>query len=103
MPVIPVSDGVVPAPGLAPRPQGLRALLAGLDGSSRKEASRWLTSAGFDVVAADNAAAALDILRCCRVDVILADMALRGEGVRDRKSTRLNSSHTVISYAVFCL
>src|SRR5438034_4011319 len=30
----------------------------------------------------------------------------RGRGVpaaRDRKSTRLNSSHTVISYAVFCL
>src|SRR5438034_5388153 len=27
-----------------------------------------------------------------------------GAGVlRDRKSTRLNSSHTVISYAVFCL
>src|SRR5260221_5367859 len=25
------------------------------------------------------------------------------EGFRDRKSTRLNSSHTVISYAVFCL
>src|SRR5438034_2648680 len=24
-------------------------------------------------------------------------------GARDRKSTRLNSSHTVISYAVFCL
>src|SRR5438034_6049901 len=24
-------------------------------------------------------------------------------GIRDRKSTRLNSSHTVISYAVFCL
>src|SRR5438034_7760878 len=28
----------------------------------------------------------------------------RGTGSgRDRKSTRLNSSHTVISYAVFCL
>src|SRR5437588_9612964 len=28
----------------------------------------------------------------------------RGDGQReDRKSTRLNSSHTVISYAVFCL
>src|SRR5438132_2711802 len=27
-----------------------------------------------------------------------------GDGdVQDRKSTRLNSSHTVISYAVFCL
>src|SRR5947207_4729438 len=24
-------------------------------------------------------------------------------GIKDRKSTRLNSSHTVISYAVFCL
>src|SRR5438034_6338086 len=30
--------------------------------------------------------------------------ALReSEGTKDRKSTRLNSSHTVISYAVFCL
>src|SRR5258708_22734638 len=26
-----------------------------------------------------------------------------GEIVRDRKSTRLNSSHQIISYAVFCL
>src|SRR5436190_17958041 len=26
-----------------------------------------------------------------------------GGPARDRKSTRLNSSHTVISYAVFCL
>src|SRR5260221_9602701 len=26
-----------------------------------------------------------------------------GSDCRDRKSTRLNSSHTVISYAVFCL
>src|SRR5215218_11224061 len=25
-----------------------------------------------------------------------------GRGLQDRKSTRLNSSHTVISYAVFC-
>src|SRR5256885_12078818 len=28
---------------------------------------------------------------------------LRHHAVRDRKSTRLNSSHLVISYAVFCL
>src|SRR5438132_9378318 len=27
----------------------------------------------------------------------------RGKQETDRKSTRLNSSHTVISYAVFCL
>src|SRR5438034_5493615 len=30
------------------------------------------------------------------------DMPIQG-GSPDRKSTRLNSSHTVISYAVFCL
>src|SRR5437588_8445984 len=32
-----------------------------------------------------------------------APMAQSGEATEDRKSTRLNSSHTVISYAVFCL
>src|SRR2546426_4247176 len=30
-------------------------------------------------------------------------LATRGEYGEDRKSTRLNSSHLVISYAVFCL
>src|SRR6476646_11848131 len=30
-------------------------------------------------------------------------LAPEGDGQGDRKSTRLNSSHTVISYAVFCL
>src|SRR5438132_7958171 len=35
---------------------------------------------------------------------IAEDYALSAERLRpDRKSTRLNSSHTVISYAVFCL
>src|SRR5256885_13156026 len=28
---------------------------------------------------------------------------VRADALRDRKSTRLNSSHLVISYAVFCL
>src|SRR3712207_7916980 len=32
-----------------------------------------------------------------------ADAHQRRAGVRDRKSTRLNSSHANISYAVFCL
>src|SRR2546430_5228103 len=32
------------------------------------------------------------------------DQRLRGDGLHpDRKSTRLNSSHSQISYAVFCL
>src|SRR2546426_7486504 len=33
----------------------------------------------------------------------LASMPLAAEESQDRKSTRLNSSHLVISYAVFCL
>src|SRR5216683_4105884 len=34
---------------------------------------------------------------------VAAVMALRPEASADRKSTRLNSSHDQISYAVFCL
>src|SRR5260221_6764800 len=37
------------------------------------------------------------LLYCARWPAIERNIA------RDRKSTRLNSSHTVISYAVFCL
>src|SRR5437764_4674540 len=33
----------------------------------------------------------------------VARLAARGSGHADRKSTRLNSSHRCISYAVFCL
>src|SRR5437588_6508199 len=35
-------------------------------------------------------------------DIRATDLVLQNTN-RDRKSTRLNSSHTVISYAVFCL
>src|SRR5256885_10069714 len=38
-------------------------------------------------------------LRACRSD----EQAHFAPAHRDRKSTRLNSSHLVISYAVFCL
>src|SRR3712207_7342618 len=34
---------------------------------------------------------------------LLLDRRIRHLGYRDRKSTRLNSSHANISYAVFCL
>src|SRR5260221_8792920 len=37
-----------------------------------------------------------------KVDVVISGPVDRVP-VQDRKSTRLNSSHTVISYAVFCL
>src|SRR3712207_7104826 len=32
-----------------------------------------------------------------------ADPSVEPQGIEDRKSTRLNSSHANISYAVFCL
>src|SRR5437588_1639382 len=42
-----------------------------------------------------------------RAAVLISEAAFRrshrASGRGDRKSTRLNSSHTVISYAVFCL
>src|SRR2546426_9347149 len=37
------------------------------------------------------------------MDVFQIEHRLRSESGEDRKSTRLNSSHLVISYAVFCL
>src|SRR5690349_22246419 len=36
-------------------------------------------------------------------DLSVVITAKAGDPVRDRKSTRLNSSHVEISYAVFCL
>src|SRR5258707_4271404 len=47
----------------------------------------------------------LDHQRAAHVLVAVAaeDVAEEGEGAGDRKSTRLNSSHANISYAVFCL
>src|SRR5215510_16002349 len=43
------------------------------------------------------------VFRCLRAPRPQATDRSRGRVVRDRKSTRLNSSHVAISYAVFCL
>jgi diguanylate cyclase (GGDEF)-like protein len=53
------------------------ALLACADGSTRKGASRWLASVGFDVVIAADAASALDKLAEHRPSIVLTDMVLR--------------------------
>src|SRR3712207_7280397 len=54
--------------------------------------------------------AALDLIRRSPSDLAILDVNLSGRSsdrvaraLRDRKSTRLNSSHANISYAVFCL
>src|SRR5438034_6650422 len=56
-------------------------------------------------VLAPEAARRRDVERARQGHLVRTGRVPRGLDVReaDRKSTRLNSSHTVISYAVFCL
>src|SRR5256885_10013687 len=42
-------------------------------------------------------------LQRCQLPSCVDSSGSRNRPARDRKSTRLNSSHLVISYAVFCL
>src|SRR5438034_2120589 len=55
------------------------------------------------VVTSDPITFATDELGWYALHVNANDVVVRGATPRDRKSTRLNSSHTVISYAVLCL
>src|SRR3712207_7459653 len=57
-----------------------------------------LELAGYAVQTAADADEALRVLGRDSVDLLVTDVVLP-----DRKSTRLNSSHANISYAVFCL
>jgi diguanylate cyclase (GGDEF)-like protein len=69
--------------GGAAASQGPIALLVGLDGTARKEASRWLASSGFQVVT-EGAAVARERLAQVAPQIVLADMALcddRGRSV----------------------
>src|SRR5207302_5398892 len=54
----------------------------------------------YDVLELETEAAKQRMLTTCRW---ILRGALADAGKRDRKSTRLNSSHVKISYAVFCL
>jgi diguanylate cyclase (GGDEF)-like protein len=58
------------------------ALLACADGSTRKAAERWLSSAGFEVAAASGAAEALEQFGRHRPAIVLTDMVLRDNGGR---------------------
>src|SRR2546422_5700229 len=54
-----------------------------------------------------SAAVGAHVVACSRradaLDVVADAERIRAAAARDRKSTRLNSSHGYISYAVFCL
>src|SRR5438034_4180799 len=80
-----------------------------------------LEGGGYEVVQAPSGKLAQEILRTSGLDIVITDLRMPEIGgldvlriakstdpeiiviLIDRKSTRLNSSHTVISYAVFCL
>src|SRR5437867_726720 len=67
-----------------------RVLLVDDEANIRKMVGALLQSEGFETAEAPNGAAALATVEREAPDA-------------DRKSTRLNSSHRTISYAVFCL
>src|SRR2546426_6373654 len=92
------------ASGLGPGRCG-RARGGGRLGPERRRAGRRVPPGGR--VGAAGRRAEERSRRAARQSNVLAGGDLPGRGAhgaaRDRKSTRLNSSHLVISYAVFCL
>src|SRR2546430_6301269 len=62
----------------------------------------FIPRAGWKLLSADYSQIELRVLAHISGDPVLRDSFLSGER-EDRKSTRLNSSHSQISYAVFCL
>src|SRR5256885_4804800 len=78
--------------------------------SSRRRHTRLQGDWSSDVCSSDLVEGNAYHAACCHRDGIMEMIGMVGVVVdfgfrrpRDRKSTRLNSSHLVISYAVFCL
>src|SRR2546422_5362156 len=65
--------------------------------------TRFWFAQGFGPVAACGVAAGIFTCTCASLIPGTALIAASHSPLRDRKSTRLNSSHGYISYAVFCL
>src|SRR5437762_7344909 len=92
-----------PVATLFPYTTLFRSLPAQRDGLLELELHRPHGQVGEPLGPLELLAVALDLL----VVPVVVGVAARGPlllaGQRDRKSTRLNSSHRCISYAVFCL
>src|SRR5258708_30066597 len=73
----------------AARDRGIGVLLTGRPGQLRPLLARHGAQADIRIVPAE--------------DSVAMDEGALASWRRDRKSTRLNSSHQIISYAVFCL
>src|SRR5690625_5578696 len=85
------------------------------DEKHTREGLRQALEDEYDVYLASDADEAFNWMEIEEFDVILTDLRMAGKSgmsvidkaislpKQDRKSTRLNSSHVAISYAVFCL
>src|SRR5690625_5204145 len=94
--------------------QGKKVVLAAGDtfrAGAIEQLDAWGERVGVEVIkqsaGSDPAAVVFDGIqgaKARKADVLICDTAGRLQNkVKDRKSTRLNSSHVAISYAVFCL
>src|SRR5438034_4931356 len=79
-----------------------KAVAAVLNGVVRAKKSRFDMLGFRNIASPDEHMANGDVPQHLREQIIQIITRDAGEH-QDRKSTRLNSSHTVISYAVFCL
>src|SRR5438034_4516891 len=85
-------------PSALPPNAQIAAAETGNPGEGNGEQSRIKGVAGSDFM--------VDVIKTLNIKYLPANCASSFRGIHeslDRKSTRLNSSHTVISYAVFCL
>src|SRR5207253_7060167 len=89
----------------------MRLLIVGTLKGQLTTATKIAMDNGASVTHAEDHEQAMRVLRGGKgADLLLVDVGLdirdlvmRLEAEQDRKSTRLNSSHVAISYAVFCL
>src|SRR5256885_11009889 len=88
------------------RPGDILGEMSLLDGGPRFSSCTTLTDCEIGVLSAEalDEIMAKDAALAAKLMALLArKLSFRLRAIRDRKSTRLNSSHLVISYAVFCL
>src|SRR3989449_9271145 len=103
----PTQSRSVEAAGVAPASVKTSLLIIEDDDNISTAIEEYFSRAGYAVSAAPDGIAGVETATKNRPDVVVLDLMLpKMDGlasIRDRKSTRLNSSHGYISYAVFCL
>src|SRR5258707_10179800 len=78
--------------------------MKGIMGAKKKPFTQLsLADLGINASEVGEAGARERVMAIGKVEARAAGQVIKDDGSADRKSTRLNSSHANISYAVFCL